>query len=173
MNTREIFKMNLNKYIEASGKNKKVISEEMGVPYTTLIEWANGKKFPRADGIELVAEYFNVLKSDLLEEKNKLSDDNLKSENKIYSFLTLKEKVLIDNYRSKPEMQPAVDKLLGIADDNKNEKLTLITESEPKKITNRGRAVAFGGQTETVELTEENEKAIAEALSKLENNNNF
>ncbi len=55
MNTREIFYTNLNKYILMSGKNKKTISEEMGIPYTTLAEWANGKKFPRADGIERLA----------------------------------------------------------------------------------------------------------------------
>nr|DAV14514.1 MAG TPA: Repressor protein CI [Caudoviricetes sp.] len=55
-------------YIEKSGKSKKVISEEMGIPYTTLVEWANGKKFPRADGIERLANYFNILKSELLED---------------------------------------------------------------------------------------------------------
>lgn len=68
MNTRDIFTKNLSMYIEKSGKNKKVISEEMGIPYTTLVEWANGKKFPRADGIERLANYFNILKSELLED---------------------------------------------------------------------------------------------------------
>lgn len=71
MTTRDIFTKNLNIYIERSGKNKKVISEEMGIPYTTLVEWANGKKFPRADGIERLANYFRILKSELLEEHDK------------------------------------------------------------------------------------------------------
>lgn len=70
MTTRDIFTSNLNMYIKRSGKNKKVISEEMGIPYTTLVEWANGKKFPRADGIERLANYFHILKSELLEEHN-------------------------------------------------------------------------------------------------------
>lgn len=69
MNTRDIFKKNLNRFIEQSGKNKKMISEEMNIPYTTLAEWANGNKFPRADGIEKLANYFKILKSDLLEEE--------------------------------------------------------------------------------------------------------
>lgn len=68
MTTREIFKINLNNFIARSGKNKKTISEEMGIPYTTLTDWANGNKFPRAGGIEQLANYFNILKSDLLEE---------------------------------------------------------------------------------------------------------
>lgn len=71
MNTRDIFKQNLNYYIGLSGKNKKMISEEMQIPYTTLVDWVNGNKFPRADGIERLADYFKILKSDLLEEKEK------------------------------------------------------------------------------------------------------
>ena len=71
MTTRDIFTKNLNIYIERSGKNKKIISEEMGIPYTTLVEWTNGKKFPRADGIERLANYFRILKSELLEEHDK------------------------------------------------------------------------------------------------------
>lgn len=71
MTTREIFKKNLNYYIEISNKNKKIISEEMNIPYTTLVDWANGNKFPRADGIERLANYFKILKSDLLEESEK------------------------------------------------------------------------------------------------------
>lgn len=80
MNTRDIFKKNLNRFIEQSGKNKKMISEEMNIPYTTLAEWANGNKFPRADGIEKLANYFKILKSDLLEEPE-TTDDIYKYEN--------------------------------------------------------------------------------------------
>lgn len=80
MNTRDIFKKNLNRFIEQSGKNKKMISEEMNIPYTTLAEWANGNKFPRADGIEKLANYFKILKSDLLEEPE-ITDDIYKYEN--------------------------------------------------------------------------------------------
>lgn len=83
MNTRDIFRKNLNRFIEQSGKSKKMISAEMNIPYTTLAEWANGNKFPRADGIEKLANYFKILKSDLLEEENKdkpapISDDDIK-----------------------------------------------------------------------------------------------
>ena len=84
MNTRDIFKHNLNYFIERSGKNKKAISEEMQIPYTTLVDWANGSKFPRADGIERLAGYFKILKSDLLEEKSRslsesrISEDDIK-----------------------------------------------------------------------------------------------
>lgn len=123
LNTRDIFKKNLNRFIEQSGKNKKMISEEMNIPYTTLAEWANGNKFPRADGIEKLANYFKILKSDLLEE-SKITDDTnnvgtilseFREDNSGCSIsLSEHEKRLISAYRDKPEMQPAVDKLLGI-----------------------------------------------------------
>lgn len=110
MNTREIFYTNLNKYISMSGKNKKTISEEMGIPYTTLAEWANGKKFPRADGIERLATYFKIEKSDLLEEKN-ITPTLAHEYNMI---LSAHEKELLLAYRAKPEMQASIDKLLDI-----------------------------------------------------------
>ena len=75
MNTREVFKKNLNRYIGLTGKTKREISEEIPIPYTTLVDWANGNKFPRADGIEKLANYFKILKSDLLEEKPIMVDE--------------------------------------------------------------------------------------------------
>lgn len=114
MTTRDIFTQNLNRYIEQSGKNKKIISEEMGIPYTTLVEWANGKKFPRADGIERLSNYFKILKSELLEEHTEYN--SRLSIAKPVIPLSDHEKAVIEAYRAKPDMQAAIDTLLGIGD---------------------------------------------------------
>ena len=37
--------------------------------YFTFCDWVNGKKYPRMDKIEILANYFGILKSDLIEEK--------------------------------------------------------------------------------------------------------
>ena len=42
---------------------------KFGFPYSTVTEWINGKKYPRIDRIEIMADYFGILKSDLIEEK--------------------------------------------------------------------------------------------------------
>ncbi len=66
---KEIFANNLNYYIEMSGKSKKDIAEIVGVAPSTFNEWTKGKKYPRIDKIEMLANYFNILKSDLIEER--------------------------------------------------------------------------------------------------------
>ena len=65
---KEVFSKNLTKYIDASGKSRIDICKELGVAYSTFSEWANGRKYPRIDKIELIANYFGIKKSDLIEE---------------------------------------------------------------------------------------------------------
>ena len=60
---------NLSYYVERSGKTKKEIAEIIGVAPATFNEWTKGNKYPRIDKIELLANYFGILKSDLIEEK--------------------------------------------------------------------------------------------------------
>ena len=61
---------NLAYYVERSGKSQKAISEELGFSRTIFNEWLKGKKYPRIDKIEMLANYFGIAKSDLIEEKN-------------------------------------------------------------------------------------------------------
>lgn len=65
-----IFAKNLERYIERSGKTKKDIAEIVGVAPSTFNEWTKGKKYPRMDKVEKLANYFGILKSDLIEEKS-------------------------------------------------------------------------------------------------------
>ena len=66
---KETMSKNLKYYIEKSGKDRKTLAEIWGFPYSTVTDWINGKKYPRIDRIEVMAEYFGVLKSDLIEER--------------------------------------------------------------------------------------------------------
>jgi transcriptional regulator with XRE-family HTH domain len=67
--TNLVFANNLNRLIERSGKTKKEIAEVIGVAPSTFNEWTKGKKYPRMGKVEMLANYFGVLKSDLIEEK--------------------------------------------------------------------------------------------------------
>ena len=69
LGNKEIFSKNLKRYLEKSGKDRKELAEIWGFPYSTVTEWVNGKKYPRIDRIEVMADYFGILKSDLIEEK--------------------------------------------------------------------------------------------------------
>ena len=66
---KETMAKNLKYYIERSGKDRRELAEIWGFPYSTITEWINGKKYPRIDRIEVMADYFGVLKSDLIEDK--------------------------------------------------------------------------------------------------------
>ena len=67
---KEVFGRNLKYYIERSGKSQREIADIVGVATSTLNDWAQGKKYPRIDKIELLAKYFGILKSDLIEDRS-------------------------------------------------------------------------------------------------------
>ena len=67
---KEIFSKNLRSLMERNGKERKQICDDLNFKYTTFTDWYNGKKYPRIDKIEMLANYFGVLKSDLIEDKS-------------------------------------------------------------------------------------------------------
>lgn len=66
---KQILAKNLNYYIERSGKSQKDLAELVGVAASTFNDWVKAKKYPRIDKIEILANYFGIQKSDLIEEK--------------------------------------------------------------------------------------------------------
>ena len=49
------------------GKSRKEIADAIGVSYFTLTDWVKGKTYARMDKVELLAKYFNIKISDLVE----------------------------------------------------------------------------------------------------------
>ncbi len=73
---KETMAKNLAKYVERSGKSQKDIAEIIGVAPSTFNEWIKGNKYPRIDKIERMANYFGILKSDLIEDKTEMTQKN-------------------------------------------------------------------------------------------------
>lgn len=88
---KEIFSKNIKKQILKSGKDRKTIAEDLDCSYSTLTEWVNGKKYPRIDKIERLAEYFGVSKSDLIEDFDEIREDNDRLATIIVKLRTNKE----------------------------------------------------------------------------------
>lgn len=78
MDNKNVFATNLKRYMERDGKSRKEMSKALGISYYTVSDWVNGKKYPRMDKVEMLANYFGVLKSDLIEDK---SNDKTKKNN--------------------------------------------------------------------------------------------
>ena len=99
LGNKEVFAKNLAYYVERSGKDQKVIAEVVGVAPSTFNEWMKAKKYPRIDKIEILANYFGILKSDLIEEVRE--DGYSPAEPQ----LSEGEKVLLDLFNRVPEDQ--------------------------------------------------------------------
>lgn len=93
---KEIFAKNLSYYVKRSGREQKEIAEVVGVAPSTFNEWVKGKKYPRIDKIEILANYFRIQKSDLIEDKAEKKPPE-------EPRLTEGEKMLLDLFRLVPE----------------------------------------------------------------------
>ena len=67
---------NLKKYIAKSGKDRGEVAADLEISYSTLTDWVNGNKYPRINNIEKLATYFNVSKSELIEDFEEIKKDN-------------------------------------------------------------------------------------------------
>lgn len=104
---KETFSRNLSYYLQHYGVDQKEVAEYVGVAPSTFNEWVKAKKYPRIDKIEKLANYFGILKSDLIEEKKQ---KNPPKEPK----LSEGEKVLLSKFRKlSPEKQEALIQLLS------------------------------------------------------------
>ena len=96
---KETFAKNLVYYLNVSGREQKEVANEIGVATSTFNDWATGKKYPRIDKIEKLANYFRIKKSDLIEDKKSTPDEPKLSEG---------EQLLLDLFRQIPEAQQQV-----------------------------------------------------------------
>ena len=74
---KRIFAKNLNYYLVKKGKTQSDLVKDLKITASTVSDWATGKNYPRIDKMQLLADYFGILKSDLTEEhpESVLTDD--------------------------------------------------------------------------------------------------
>jgi transcriptional regulator with XRE-family HTH domain len=89
MDNKNIFATNLKRYMALNEKSRKDISEALGISYYTVTDWVKGKKYPRMDKVEMLADYFGILKSDLIEEKTE-EHREMQQKNSTLAELTVK-----------------------------------------------------------------------------------
>jgi len=97
MDNKYIFSKNLKRLMVFKNVNRKDIADVLGISYFTVSDWVNGKKYPRMDKVEMLANYFGVLKSELIE----VETDNQSTSQNI--DITEGEKALLELFRKVPE----------------------------------------------------------------------
>ena len=75
---KRIFSKNLNKYMEINGKNQIDIINDLGFNKSAVSTWCNGTRLPRMDKVDALARYFNINRSDLIEEHDDYSNKSFK-----------------------------------------------------------------------------------------------
>lgn len=72
---KKIFSKNLNRYMELKGKTQTDLINDLGFNKSAVSTWCNGTRLPRMDKVEVLAQYFKINRSDLIEEKSE--NDNI------------------------------------------------------------------------------------------------
>lgn len=100
-----------------SGKSPNAVAKELSLSSGSVTSWKNGR-VPHHSTLLKIAAFFNVTVDYLIGEAS-FSAPTPKLEPKAGTafFLTAQEAKVLTAYRSQPEMQPAVDKLLGVTMD--------------------------------------------------------
>lgn len=70
LENREILSKNLKKFMSLYDKSRNQLCDDLNLKYSTVSDWINANTYPRIDNIELLANYFNIEKSDLIENKS-------------------------------------------------------------------------------------------------------
>ena len=73
---KEVFARNLNRLLARNHKTQKEVADAIGVLTTTFNTWCTGVALPRMGKVQLLADYFGVLKSDLIEDKPNATDSD-------------------------------------------------------------------------------------------------
>lgn len=71
LGNKPVMASNIKYYMDVKGINAKELSKAINVPYTTVLSWIKAEYYPRIDKIEMMSDYFGILKSDLIEDKQK------------------------------------------------------------------------------------------------------
>ena len=75
LEAKRIFAKNLNYYLNLNNEKQNEVAFKLGISVSTFSSWCTGQKMPRMGKIEMLANYFGIQKSDLIEEKKEKSPD--------------------------------------------------------------------------------------------------
>ena len=68
---------NIQYYMDKKGINSARLAEDLNIKYTTVRNWLQAKNYPRIDKIEMMANYFGIEKSDLVERRDNKTGENM------------------------------------------------------------------------------------------------
>ena len=171
---RTVFMENLNFYLSFRQKKQSDLCKDLNLSKSTVSSWCTGKKIPRMDKIELLANYLKIDKSDLIEER-KTSESSVPNASEIARYNTSKLCKRIKQRREELGMsQEELANKLGYKSRSTINKIEMgindITQSKIKAFadalqTTPGYLMGMEDNTSQPLLNDKDEKDIARVLS--------
>lgn len=72
----KIFSRNLTYYLEKHNRSQADLAKYIGVSTASVSNWCKGIKLPRMDKVDKMCSFFQINRSDLMEEKNHNDSDS-------------------------------------------------------------------------------------------------
>lgn len=86
LGNKQIMADNIAYYMSVKGVDRNQLCDDLNFKYSTVSEWLAAKKYPRIDKIEIMAAYFGITKSDLIEERNQPNEPTPEITDSLSSF---------------------------------------------------------------------------------------
>ena len=67
---KQIFSQNLRYYMSLNNKEQIDLINDLGFNKSSVSTWCNGTRLPRMDKVDILAKYFDINRSDLIEDKD-------------------------------------------------------------------------------------------------------
>lgn len=96
LGNKQIMAGNIKRLLDKKGLNPRQMAMALDFKYTTVLDWVNAKTYPRIDKIETMANFFGVLKSDLVEEYKPTRDSETYPTRETHSLR--KYELVAENY---------------------------------------------------------------------------
>lgn len=118
-----------------AGLSQRELAQKIDVSKSSINMYERGEREPGFETLESIADLFRVDINYLLGrntfpiEHQSPQSNAIQDTGNLY-VLSLKEHEIIEAYRNKPEMQPAVDRLLNVDDDTNSVKVYRAAKSE-------------------------------------------
>lgn len=99
------------------GKSPNGVCADLGYSTAIASKWKKGAT-PRDTTLKKIADYFGVAVDDLKADSTSATTPKLEPKAGIAFYLTAHEADILTAYRDQPEMRPAVDRILGVINDD-------------------------------------------------------
>lgn len=149
--SRETIAKVLKKLRMQSGLTADQVGELLGKSGKTVNAWENNRGQPDAEALMMLCDIYKV--QNILEEFKDIPE-------KKQIFPSKKEENLILAYRAHPEMQDAVNRLLGIEKQPEKKLSPTVSDIKPAQKTYIVRTAGRGEGVKDVEMTEEDFKNL-------------